>query len=502
MKNLAFALLCIVLFSASLDAVEKPNIVFILADDVGLGDVSFHARNIQKKDPFVETPTIDAMAAQGLWFTDGHSSTALCAPTRYATMSGNNNYRSYAPAGVWSTFAPSAFKQGEATLGTVVRDAGYRTGFIGKWHMGGDFYVPNSKTIYRGPKNGDLTGKVDVTRWAGSGPRYCGFDYDFISPCGVQGPLYLLYENERWHKWAEDSEIVFFNEDVAKFPKDVSDKGPGPGDSNWDARELGDRFSAKAVEFIKASATEKEPFFLYYCASAVHRPHRPPQQLDGKQIKGSTPTSHLDMLTELDMQVKRIVDALKATGEFENTLFVFTADNGGLTDSEAGKLGYDQGGGWNGSKNTPLEGGHRVPFFAVWPGHIQPGITHEVAVSQDMVATFAALVGTTIPAGQAKDSLNLLPLLTGEGSFQPREYFVNQAGSKQELMIREGAWKLVIQSNFKRTQFEPIALYNLKNDPHESSNQLEASEFKEVASRMFDKYMDIVKSGRPTVPNR
>lgn len=490
------------LFVVSLVADERPNIVFILADDVGLGDVSFHARNIQKKEPFVDTPTIDALAAQGLWFTDGHSSTALCAPTRYATMSGNNNYRSYAPAGVWSTFAPTAFKKGEVTLGTVVRDAGYRTGFIGKWHMGGDFYVPGSDEVYRGPKSGDLTGKVDVKRWAGSGPRYCGFDYDFVSPCGVQGPLYLLYENERWLPWAEDSKIVFFNKDVASHPQDVSDKGPGPGDSNWDARELGDRFSSKAVEFIKTSAAGDEPFFLYYCASAVHVPHRPPNQLDGTKIQASTPTPHLDMMTELDMQVKRIVDALKAVGQFENTLLVFTSDNGGLTDGKAGKLGYDQGGGWNGSKNTPLEGGHRVPYFAVWPGHIKPGITDEIAVSQDLVATFAALVGTEIPRGQAMDSLNLLPLLTGEGTFQSREYFINQAGSKQELMIRKMPWKLIIQSNFKRTKFEPLSLYNLKDDPHEDNNLVYDPGFKSVVDNMFEQYMDVVQSGQATVPGR
>lgn len=240
-----------------------------MADDIGLGDVSFHARHVQQKEPLVETPAIDALAAESFWFTDGHCSTALCAPTRYAVMSGNNHYRSYAPPGVWSTFAPTAFKEGEATLGTVVRDAGYRTGFVGKWHLGGDFHVPGSDKIYRGPKGGDLTGKVDLTHWAGGGSKYCGFDYDFTTPCGVQGPLCLLYENQVWHPWAEDSQIVFFDKKTARHPQDVSDKGPGPGDSNWDARALGDRLSSKAVEFVETSATKDSPFFLYYCASAV-----------------------------------------------------------------------------------------------------------------------------------------------------------------------------------------------------------------------------------------
>ena len=118
---------------------SHPNIVVIMADDLGLGDISFHVRSIQHEVPVVETPTLDDLASHSLWFIDGHSATALCAPTRYAVMSGNNNYHSYAPWGVWSTFGETAFKPNHATLGTVVRDAGYQTGFIGKWHLGGDF---------------------------------------------------------------------------------------------------------------------------------------------------------------------------------------------------------------------------------------------------------------------------------------------------------------------------------------------------------------------------
>lgn len=481
----------------------KPNIVFILADDLGFGDVSFHNRNILKKDPYVETPHIDALAAQGLWFTDGHSATALCAPTRYAVMSGNNNYRSYAPPGVWSTFAPTAFKPGEVTLGTVVRDAGYQTGFIGKWHMGGDFYVPGTKKIYRGPKSGDLTDKVDVSRWIDGGPKYCGFDYDFTTPCGVQGPMYLLYENQQWYPLADDSKLVFFNKENAKHPKDVSDKGPGPGDSNWEARELGKILSAKAVDFIKAGAEKEAPFFLYYCSPTVHLPHCPPDQFDGRKVKGSTVSDHLDMTADLDMQVKRIVDALKTSGQFENTLIVFSSDNGGLGDFKATKaIGYRPNAQWNGQKNSPLEGGHRVPTFAVWPGHIQPGTTHQLAINQDMVATFAALVGTEIPKGQAQDSHNLLPLLTGEGDFQPRDFFINQAGANQELMLRKMPWKIIIQSNFKRTKFEPKSLYNLQEDPEEKRNLIKNPEFKETVDRMFNEYMDIVQSGQATVPRR
>ena len=483
-------------------AADRPNIVLILADDVGHGDISFHVRSHQQKKPLVETPNIDALAQQSLWFRDGHSATALCAPTRYAVMSGNNNYRSYAPWGVWSTFAETAFKPGEVTLGTVVRDAGYNTGFIGKWHLGGDFYIPGTKTIYRGAKNGDLTGKVDLRQMVGGGPKDCGFDYDFTSTCGVQGPIYLLYENQVWYPWAKDSEITFFDKNSAPYAKDISDKGPGMGDTNWDARELGKVISAKAVDFIKASAEKEDPFFLYYCTHTVHLPHRPTAEFDGRKVKGSGPTAHLDLLADLDMQVKRIVDALLASGTLDNTLFILTSDNGGLVDWNASKLGYQPGGGWNGSKNSPLEGGHRVPFFAVWPGHIEPGSTDELAVSQDFVATFAALLGTELPDGQALDSNNLLPLLLGKDGFQRRDYFMHQAGAGKQLMYRKAPWKLIIQTNWKRTTFEPKALYNLEQDPGETKNLIKNPELSPIVKSMFAEYQAVLESGVPTAPGR
>ena len=257
------------------------------------------------------------------------------------------------------------------------------------------------------------------------------------------------------------------------------------------------------MDFIKAGAEKEEPFFLYYCSPTVHLPHCPPDQFDGRKIKGSTVSDHLDMTADLDMQVKRIVDALKSSGQFENTLIVFSSDNGGLGDPKASKaIGYAPNAQWNGRKNSPLEGGHRVPTFAVWPGHIQPGTTDQLAVNQDMVATFAALVGTEIPPGQAQDSHNLLPLLTGKGEFQPRDYFINQAGAKHELMLRKMPWKIIIQSDFRRTKYQPLALYNLQDDPQEKRDLIKNPEYKETVNRMFKEYMDIMESGRPTAPGR
>lgn len=487
---------------AMITAKERPNIVLIMADDVGLGDISHHVRTQLKKEPVVETPALDALAREGLWFTDGHSATSLCSPTRYCVMSGNNNYRSNAPWGVWGTFRETAFVRGEVTLGSVVRDAGYRTGFVGKWHLGGEFRDLKSGRAYRGTDQGDISDAVDLTRFVGSGPKEFGFDYDYTQPCGIQGPIYLHFENEVWAPLSESSKLIHLNERTAINPKDLSSKGAGMGDSAWDARQVGQNLSSKAVGFIEGHAG-KAPFFLYYCTPTVHVPHCPPDQFDGKEIKGATPSLHLDMLLDLDQQVRRIVDCLKATGEYDNTLIVFTSDNGGLqVDKETAASGHRSSGGWAGSKNSPLEGGHRVPFFAVWPGHIEPGVTDELAVNLDMLATFAALVGTEVPRDQAQDSNNLLPLLLGKGDFQQRDFLVQQAGSQKEIMYRKMPWKLIIQSDAKLSKFEPKALYDLEKNPHEKWNQnlLGNPEFKPIVERMLREYLEILRSRQRTAP--
>lgn len=494
----------LLLISGNFTIAEKPNIIFIMADDLGLGDISHHVRTQMNKEPLFETPAIDSLARQGLWFTDGHSSTALCSPTRYCVMTGNNNYRSYAPWGVWGTFRETAFRSGDVTLGSVVREAGYATGFIGKWHLGGDFLDKKSGKFYRGNDHGNPDSTVDLSTFVGHGPKFCGFDYDFTLPCGIQGPIYTAYENETWYPLNSDSKIIYLSEETALDPAFISDKGSGLGDSHWDARAMGKIISAKAVDFINAKANQNKPFFLYYCSPQVHKPHCPTDTFDGKKIKGQTPSRHLDTVLDLDMQVKRIVNALKANAVYDNTLLVFVSDNGGLqVDPDTIASGHRSNGGWAGCKNSPLEGGHRVPFFVVWPGHIKSGTTAEPAITHDMLATFAALVGTPIPQDQAQDSNNLLPLLTGKEQFKQRDFIVLQAGSQNEVIYRKDPWKLIIQSNNECTMWEPKSLFNLKDNPSENPafNFANNPEYKQLVDKMLAEYLDIRTSGRRTAPH-
>lgn len=477
----------------------KPNIIVILADDLGSGDVSFYHQKFSGKKPVVETPTIDSIANQGVWFTNGHSATALCAPTRYAVLSGNNNYRSYAPWGVWNTFKPNAIKSQDMTLARAVKRGGYTTGFVGKWHLGGDYLLKDSDKIYRGTDYKEQE-KIDLTKMVGGGPNDLGFDYSYMLPTGIQGPIYLTYENQQWQPLTDDSKITYLDKTSAIEPKIVSDKGPGMGDSHWDTRKMGDVISQKAVDFIN-QRTSNEPFFLYYASPMVHIPHMPPKTFDGEQIAGATPSEHLDMVKELDLQIKRLVTALKARGEYQNTLILITSDNGGLMKRASIQAGHKTSGIYRGSKNLPYEGGHRTPYIASWPNGISGGvISDEAVVVQDLLATIAAAAGVPLDEKSAPDSNNLLPLLTQSGDFFSRERMFLQGGSKTQAIYVKGDWKLIMQSNYQLDKFEPIALFNLKDNIRELEAQNLVDTEAQRAKKMRDEYLKIRQSKIPTAP--
>lgn len=479
---------------------QLPNIVVILADDLGLGDISSYHQDYTGKAALAETPTLDMLADQGMSFTDAHSPTALCAPSRYSVMSGNYTYRSYMPWGVWSSFAKNGVTQEDTTIGRLAKKAGYNTAFVGKWHLGGDFYVKGTKNVYRGPKTGPQTKTVDMTKWIAGNPKELGFDYDFTIPTGVQGPLYLAYENSVWHPLNDSSKIKFIDENNAIDPKFVSDKGPGMGDTAWNARELNMLLATKASDFIKRSAGDK-PFLLNYWSPAVHIPHTPPREINGKKIAGTTPSNHLDMNRVLDLEVGKIIQALKDTDEYENTLIIFTSDNGGLLDGKAKKAGHSSSAQYRGSKNLAFEGGHRVPFIAVWENKIKAGsINHTLVNGTDIVATVAAVTGVLTNKQQAKDSWNLLPTLLGK-AYKPREELMAQAGSKTELILRQGPWKLIIDTNNKLTKHKVTALFNLSSNPTEDSqyNFVDHPEYQDRIKTMEKHYWQVRNSKQRTV---
>lgn len=492
------------LLAGAFAAAAPPNIVFIMADDVGLGDIGLYHRQRTGSEPLAPTPNLDALALAGMRFTDAHSSTALCSPTRYCAMSGALNHRSYAPWGVWQTFRRTPFTEEDATLGRVARRGGLATAFVGKWHLGGDFRRVSSDEIYRGLDRGKKPLDVDVSQILGGGPQSVGFDYSYTLPCGIQGPLYVAYENGKWSPFNEgESELIHYTAETAGDPAFVSSKGPGMGDSHWDPSRVGPMVSDKATQFIDEQAGRDRPFFLCYWTPMVHVPHLPPEEFDGLSIRGATPTHHLDMILDLDQQVGRIVSALKKAGVWSNTLFIFSSDNGGLSDGRAQRAGHDSSGGLRGFKNQAYEGGHRVPFLAVWPGRIKPGSESSQPVAvHDVVATMAAAVDQRIGENQARDSLNLLPHLLGQEGFEGRKELFLQGGSHNQVIYRQGDWKLIIQSNREANQWDPIALFDLAADPleKESSNLIDDPAQSERVQRMLARYVEVRESGARTTP--
>ena len=498
-----------------LTAGERPNVVYILADDVGLGDIGFYHRERTGESEVVATPHLDSLIAGGMRFDRAHSSTALCSPTRYCVLSGNYAHRSYDEWGVWASFNTSPFTD-NFTVGNVMRGAGYRTGFIGKWHLGGDFLKKGTEEIYTQDVYG-RDGEYDASKIVGGGPSDLGFDYALCLPAGIQNAPYAVYENGVWMPLGADSELKWMTwKDV---PKGTSlGKSAGIGDSRWDASQIGPLLADKATNFIHEAAKQDDPFFLCYFTQAVHHPHNPPATFNGVPVKGTMGNGeapHLDMVKELDLQVGEIIKALKATGQYENTLLIFTSDNGGLGKHIPGTLesGHDSTNGLRGSKQQIWEGGHRVPFLAVWPGKIAPDSSAKgPALTHDLMATLYAVTGQAMPADKGLDSWNLLPTLLGEEDARLRESYTvtGQGNNVFELMYYKGPWKLAMRGKCKTLHgkkltrefwqkrskltrpddFEPVALFNIEENPNEDEcgNLVNNKEYEPLLKSLLEDY--------------
>lgn len=260
---------------------SKPNIIVVLADDLGLGDIS-HYREKSKGKVILETPNLDMLSQSGMIFTDAHSPAALCAPSRYAIMTGNSCYRSPYPWGVWGAYQESPIKEGQLTLGKLMRQAGYHTAFLGKWHLGGDYKsLSDPSKIYRSVNRNKLEMDVDLAEIMGGGPQQNGFDYSLTFPAGIQNVPYAVFENSKWMPLEESSKIQLVSkEDMLKVGVKL-DKSSGLGDSNWHPKNMGPLLINKATQFIEKHAHDKDPFFMYYCSQAVHLPHNAPEELNG-----------------------------------------------------------------------------------------------------------------------------------------------------------------------------------------------------------------------------
>ncbi|MEM7599917.1 MAG: arylsulfatase [Verrucomicrobiota bacterium] len=418
--NLLTTLLLGLSLSFTFAAEHPPNIVVIFADDLGYGDLSCYGATK------VQTPNIDQLATEGRRFTDAHSASAVCTPSRYALLTGEYPHRRNLsrPVFLKTGLVVDTKKQ---TVASVLKDAGYATACIGKWHLGFGEGAPDW--------NGELK----------PGPLELGFDYYYGVPVVNSHPPFVYVENYHVVGLVPDDPFVFGKKAKTQeiFEKMGTSQigGADAAHALYDDYAVGTQLTEKSVEWIKQRG--KDPFFLYLSTTNIHHPFTPAPQFQGTSQCGP----YGDYIHELDWIVGEIMKALDEQGVADNTLVLFTSDNGGMFNvggQDAWDAGHRLNGELLGFKFGAWEGGHRVPFIARWPGQIKAGSESDHLVSNiDMIATFAALTGETLDEGQGQDSVNILPALTGDPAEPLRDHIVLSPSKPTHLSIRKGKWMYI-----------------------------------------------------------
>ena len=439
-------------------AAKAPNIVYILADDLGWGDLRCY-----NPESGIPTPHADRLAAQGVRFTDMHSPSAVCTPTRYGIMTGRYCWRSSLKKGVLWGYSPGLIEHGRLTVPALLRSRGYYTAGLGKWHLGlGD----REKTDYSQPLR--------------PGPRDHGFDSYFGIPASLDMEPYLYFENDR------AVEQPTAHTEGRNRPRGVFWRG-GPIAPGFKLEEVHPTLTRKAEELIRERARRPQPFFLYLALAAPHTPWLPLPAWRGRSKAGV----YGDFVAQVDNTVGRVMQALEQSGAAENTLLVFTSDNGAhWTPEDKARFPHRANAGWRGMKADIWDAGHRVPFLARWPGRIRAGSrTDQLGCLTDLMATVAEIAGTRLPRDAGEDSYSLLPVLSGEARAPIREAIVHHS-SEGMFSIRQGEWKLELglgSGGFSQPREEepkpdgPAGqLYNLAKDPAESRN-------------LYQEYPDVVR---------
>ncbi|MBI3881354.1 MAG: arylsulfatase [Verrucomicrobia bacterium] len=411
-------------------AAGAPNLVFILADDLGYGDVGAYKKRPSK----IPTPNLDRLASEGMRFTDAHAPTSVCTPTRYAILTGRYSWRTRLQRNVLGPYSPPLIAPDRLTVASLLKQNGYTTACIGKWHLGWTWPTKDGQ-----PPSGRTNpmSNVDFSRPVTDGPTTRGFDYYFGTDV-PNYPPYCFIENDR----------------TVGIPS-VPDTGradlfniPGPMLPGWKLVEILPGLTKRAVKWVEDSAKTGQPFFLYFTLTSPHYPVVPAPEFKGKSQAGEFG----DFVVQTDWTVGQVLEALKRTGVAENTLVIFTSDNGPEITGEVNPGAYDRiqqyqhhsMDGLRGAKRDVWEGGHRVPFLARWPGKIKAGtVSDETMCHVDFMATVAAILGVKLPDSAAPDSVNVLPVLLGEKLSAPaREATVHHSGNGK-FAIRQGDWVLI-----------------------------------------------------------
>jgi arylsulfatase A-like enzyme len=435
---------------------SHPNIVYILADDMGYGDCSCLNKNSK-----IKTTHIDQLAAGGMIFSDAHSGSAVCTPTRYGILTGRYSWRSKLKKGVLWGYDTPLLETGRMTVASLLKTHGYHTACIGKWHLG-----------IRWPRRSDKKEDIDYTKEIPETATKNGFDYFFGIPASLDMPPYVYIKNNRLTAVPERTTV---NEDAKGFWR------AGPTGADFDHEQVLPKLTEKAVDYIHEQAKNPNPFFLYFPLPAPHTPILPTKPFQGK----SNTNAYGDFVLQVDDVVGRIISALKEEQLFDDTLVIFTSDNGCSPRADFAELAavrHHPSYHFRGHKADIYEGGHRIPFIASWPVRIKAAtVSDETICLTDLLATCAAVAGTTLPDNAGEDSYNILPALLAKSQPGPIREAIVHHSINGSFAIRQGRWKLEMCPGSggwsypkpgldDMSDLPSVQLYDLENDIGEQQN--------------------------------
>jgi len=479
---------------------DRPNLVLILADDLGYGDV--HACNPEGKIP---TPNMDRLAKEGVLFTDAHSGSAVCTPTRYGIVTGRYCWRSRLQNGVLGGLSPRLIEPGRTTVAEFLKGQGYRTACIGKWHLGMDWVKVEGKHVSElSIEKPDEVWSVDFTKPIANGPTTVGFEYYFGISASLDMVPYTFIENDR---------VTAVPSRDADFPMTGGIGGKrtrkGPAAEGFDAVDVLPTLQKKAVEYIgdrAADAKAGKPFFLYLPLSSPHTPIVPSVEWQGKS--GLSP--YADFVMQTDAAVGAVLGALDRCGIARDTVVVMTSDNGCSPSANFDELiarGHNPSYVFRGHKADIFDGGHRIPLIVRWPARARAGVTSgQLVCLTDFMGTCADILGAKLPEGAGEDSFSFLRELTGLGDGPKRESIVHHS-INGSFAIREGKWKLELcpgsggwspprPGKDDASQMPLVQLYDMTADVGERSNA--QADHPEIVRRLTRQLEKLVADGRST----
>ncbi len=493
------ALISLSISSAVTMAADKPNIIFILCDDLGYGDVK--CLNPEGK---IATPQMDRLAKEGMIFTDAHSGSSVCTPTRYGIMTGRYAWRSKLQSGVLGGLSPRLIEQGRMTVANMLKQQGYSTHVVGKWHLGMDWARTGEVSELNIETEAQVK-NVDYTKPITNGPTSVGFDTYFGISASLDMVPYCFIEND--HVTANPTETMKLVMNAAGGKMSFTREGPGaPGFRGEQVLPTLTQRATKLIQEKAAAAKKGDPFFLYLPLNSPHTPILPSEKWQGK----SGISLYADFVMETDDAIGQIMRATEETGIANDTLIIVTSDNGCSPSADYPKLlaaGHNPSYNMRGHKADIFDGGHRVPFMVRWPAKVKSGQTSaQLVCLTDFIATAADILHTKLPENAAEDSFSFLPALLGESGQATRQSVIHHS-INGSFALRDGAWKLELCAGSGgwsdprpgspgEKDLPDTQLYDLASDIAEKTNL--QSEKPEIVTKMTAQLKKIVADGRST----